>query len=81
MEYGLVTELGGFRYIRNRTRQRLNDVQTTFGFGESRPTTGARIFSRANGARAMRATDTRIILIVKLVVRDIVVVDVAPHLL
>ena len=63
-EHGLVTELGGFRYIRSRARQRLNDVQTTLGFSESRPTTGARIFSRANGARAMRAADTRVILIV-----------------
>ena len=56
-------------------------MQAALGLGESWPTAGAWIFSRANGARAMRAADAGIVLIVQRVVGDIVVVDIAPHLL
>ncbi len=77
-----VAELRSFRRTRSRgISRRLNDVQTAFGLGESRPTPGPRIFSRLNGARAMGAADARIILIVQFVVGHLVIVDIAPYLL
>ena len=56
-------------------------MQSALGFGETRPTTGARIFTGTDSARAMRAADAWIILIVQFIVWDVVVVDVAPDLL
>ena len=56
-------------------------VQIASGLGESRPAPGARVLFRPHGASAMRATDARIVLVVQFVIRDIVVVDVAPDML
>src|SRR5271165_5297778 len=76
---GSVAELGGFRCLSRGSG--LDDVQAALGLGESRPASRARIFSRPDGARAMRAADAGIVLVVQWVVGYVVIVDVAPHLL
>src|SRR5580692_242875 len=59
----------------------LDDVESALSFGKARPTASSRIFSGTNGARAMRAADAGIVLIVQFVVRHVVIVDVTPYLL
>lgn len=77
-----VPEFGSFRCVCfRRLRRGFNDVQATLGLGKPGPAAGPRVFSRADGACAMRATDAGIVLIMKLVVRHVVIVDVTPHLL
>src|SRR5208282_2587057 len=48
-----------------QSTQRLNDVQATLRLGSARPASCPGIFARPDGARAMRATNTGIILIVE----------------
>lgn len=55
-------------------------MQSAFRLGETGPSARSRIFSRPHGARAVRAADAWIVLVVKLVVWNIMIMDVAPHL-
>src|SRR5215207_5695125 len=59
--------------------ERPSAVQTAFGPGRAAPAPGARVFADADGRRAGRAPDGRVVQIVKRVVGHAVLEDVAPH--
>jgi len=56
-------------------------MQAALSFARVRPASGPGIFSGAHRARAVRAADTGIILIVEFVVRHCVFVEIRPNLL
>src|SRR6478735_5032735 len=64
--------------MREPASRRSGDVQAALGLAAARPAAGARILAAAGRARARRAADRRETAIVQLVVRDAVLVDVAP---
>src|ERR1035441_5241167 len=56
-------------------------MQPAFSLAQPGPAPCPGIFARLDGARAVRATDARIIPIMERVVRHAVLVEVAPNLL
>src|SRR5258708_10380661 len=68
------------RFRQWRHWRNLNDVQPALSLTSAGPAPRPRIFARTNSPRAMRATDARIILIVKRVIRYVVFVEIAPNL-
>src|SRR5258706_15365688 len=80
-----VCELAKPSLLRIRLGQRrqwlnFNDVQPALSLARARPAPRPGIFTRLDGPRAMRATDARIILIMKRVIRYVVFVEIAPNL-
>src|SRR5205807_10478657 len=68
------------RFRQWRHWRNLNDVQPALSLARARPASRPGIFARTNSPRAMRATDARIILIMERVVRDVMLVEIAPNL-
>ena len=68
------------RFRQWRHWRNLNDVQPALSLARARPAPRPGIFARTNSPRAMRATDARIILIMERVVRDVMLVEIAPNL-
>src|SRR6266404_3316249 len=68
------------RFRQWRHWRNLNDVQPALSLARARPAPRPRIFARTNSPRTMRATDARIILIMERVVRDVMLVEIAPNL-
>src|SRR5215469_6926500 len=56
-------------------------MQSAFGFSSPGPTTGTRVFARANGTSAMSAANARVVEIMQRVVRNTVLVNVVPNVL
>src|SRR5438874_2644859 len=55
-------------------------VDAALDLVEALPAAAARILAGGDGLRAVRAADARVVLVVELVVGDVVVEDVLPHL-
>src|SRR6266436_1844189 len=62
------------RFRQWRHWRNLNGVQPALSLARARPAPRPWIFARLYGPRAMRATDARIILIMKRVIRDVMLV-------
>src|SRR6266404_8061461 len=68
------------RFRQWRHWRNLNDVQPALSLTSAGPSPRPRIFARLYSPRTMRATDARIILIMERVVRDVMLVEIAPNL-
>src|SRR5512132_1939474 len=56
-------------------------MQAAFGLREAGPATGAGIFSRLDGTGAVRASESRVPLIVQRIVRNVMQLDIGPDVL
>jgi len=57
----------------------LGDMDAALHFVEARPAAGARVFARRDSARAVRAADARVAVVVQRVHRHVIFPHVRPH--
>jgi len=62
-------------------RRGVDEMEAALGLAEARPAASSRVLAGTDSARAVGATNARVALIVQRVIRHVVLMDVAPHLL